>query len=99
MNSFSVAFTPEAETETLLAYFWYENQKAGLGEDFKKCLDLKIESLKNNPKTSSYIYKNIRSSKISRFPYNILYREIKSQIQVIAVFHHSRNPKQWQKRI
>ncbi len=30
MNNFSVAFTPEAETEALLAYFWYENQKVCL---------------------------------------------------------------------
>jgi len=37
MTNFSVAFTPEAEIEALQAYFWYEIQKAGLGEDFKIC--------------------------------------------------------------
>lgn len=99
MTKFSVAFTPEAETEALLAYFWYENQRTGLGEDFKKCLDSKIESVIKNPKTPSYIYKKIRASKIRRFPYNIIYRVFNFQIQIIAVFHHSRNPRQWRKRI
>jgi plasmid stabilization system protein ParE len=99
MANFSVAFTPEAETEVLGAYFWYENQRLGLGEDFKLFLDLKTKSLKKNPKTASYIYKNIRSSKIRRFPYNIIYRIDNSQIQIVAVFHYSRNPKEWRKRI
>ena len=99
MSNFSVAFTPEAETEALRAYFWYENQRLGLGEDFKIFLDLKIESLKKNPKAASYIYKNIQSSKIKRFPYNIIYRIDNYQIQIIAIFHYSRNPKEWRKRV
>src|ERR1035437_3599679 len=61
MTNFSVAFTPEAEIEALRAYFWYENQRVGLGEDFKKCLDSKIESLIKNPKTSSYIEQNLKA--------------------------------------
>lgn len=99
MAKYSVAFTPEAETEALRAYFWYENQRDGLGEDFKICLDSKIDSLMKNPTASSYIYKNIRTSKIKRFPFNIIYRVFNFQIQIIAVFHHSRNPKEWRKRI
>lgn len=99
MTIFSVAFTPEAEMEALEGYFWYENQRIGLGEEFKLCLDVKIELLMKNPKTSSYIYKDIRASKIKRFPYNLLYRIANSQIQIVAVFHHSRNSKEWRKRI
>ncbi len=99
MTQFLVSFTPEAETEALLAYFWYENQRVGLGEDFKICVDSKVESLMKSPNSSSYIYKNIRASKIKRFPYNLIYRVIDSQIQIIGVFHHSRNPKEWRKRI
>ena len=99
MNAYSVSFTPEAETEALHAYFWYENQRGGLGEEFKLYLDIKIDSLKSNPKTSSYIYKNLRTCKVKKFPYQIIYRIQELQIQVIAVFHYSRNPKEWRKRI
>ena len=99
MAQFLVAFTPEAENEALHAFFWYENQRVGLGEDFKLCLDSKVESLMKSPTSSSYIYKNIRASKIKRFPYNLIYRVFHSQIQIIGVFHHSRNPKEWRKRI
>ncbi len=99
MELYAIVFTPEAEIEALQAYFWYEKHKVGLGKDFKKCLDLKIESLKQNPKTSSFIFKNICSSKITRFPYNLIFRISDSQIQIIAIFHHSRNPKEWRKRL
>ncbi len=60
--------------EALQAYFWDKNQKRGLGENFKECLDSKIESLKQNPETSSYILKHLRSSKTKRFLYNLIYR-------------------------
>lgn len=86
MANFSIAFAPEAETEALRAYFWYENQRPGLGENFKICLDSGIESLIKNPKTSSYIYKDIRALKVRRFPYNIIYRIFNSQIQIVAIF-------------
>ncbi len=97
--AYTVAFTPEAELEALKAYFWYEIQKPGLGENFKQCLDSKIESLKQNPEVFSYVLKNFRSSKIKRFPYNLIYRISGTQIQIIAIFHHSKNPKEWRKRI
>ncbi len=41
MKIYAVVFTPEAELEALQAYFWYENQKREIGENFKECLDSK----------------------------------------------------------
>lgn len=99
MISLPVEFTFAAEVEALRAFFWYEAIKKGLGEDFKASLDLKIESLHQNPQAYSFIYKDIRSAKIKTFPYNLIYRVSESKIQIIAIFHHSRNPREWKKRI
>lgn len=99
MKGFAVMFTPEAESDALESYSWYENQRKGLGEVFKISLNLKIESLSNNPEASSYIHKNIRSSKLKKFPFSIIYRISNSQLQILAIFHHSRNPTEWKKRI
>lgn len=88
-----------ADIEILQAYFWYENQKKGLGEKFKTSLNSKIKFIKKNPTQYSYIYKNLRSSKITKFPFNIIYKVSGTQIQIIAIFHHSRNPRQWKRRV
>lgn len=99
MKTYSLLLSDEASEEALEAYFWYEEQRAGLGESFRENLDHKMIFLKQNPLSSSFIFENIRSSKIERFPFNIIYRIVGSQIQVIAIFHHSRNPNEWRKRI
>lgn len=95
---YSVLFGFEAEKEAIEAYDWYKNHNIQLAESFKESLDSKIESLKRNPLTPSFIFKNYRSSKIPRFPYNIIFKLKGTQIQITAVFHSSRNPKEWKKR-
>ena len=99
MKVFSVLFTPEAKNDALDARSWYGQHNIGLAGSFRECLDSKIESLKRNPLAASYLYKNLRSSKIKRFPYSIIYKVSGNQIQIIAIFHHSRNPREWKKRI
>ena len=99
MKNYNVLFSPEAENETKEAYLWYQEKRPGLGNAFRESLRIKIESLKQNPKSASFVYKNVRSFRIKQFPFNIIYRISDSQIQIIAVFHHSRNPREWEKRI
>lgn len=94
-----VVFSPEANDESVKARLWYEEVRQGLGDAFRESLQIKIESIRQNPKYSSFIYKNIRSTRVKRFPFNIIYRISKLQIQVIAVFHHSRNPHEWKARL
>jgi plasmid stabilization system protein ParE len=35
---------------------------------------------------------------LSRFPYSILYRLRLPEVEVVAVFHHRRDPAAWQAR-
>jgi plasmid stabilization system protein ParE len=99
MKPFSVLFTVEARIDSLDAYNWYLQNSPELGKSFQECLDAKLKSLKLNPLTGSYIYKNLRSSKIGKFPFSIIYKVSGNQIQIIAIFHNSRNPREWRKRI
>ena len=99
MINYTVSFSSEAAEETIKAYLWYKQEKPGLEQKFRDNLDMKIDAIKQNPKSSSFVYKNVRSSRMKTFPYNILYRISSSNIQVLAVFHHSRNPKEWKKRV
>lgn len=99
MKIYSIYLSEEAKEDTLKAYFWYEKQRKGLGKIFQESLDSKLKSIRELPGSSSYIFENIRSAKTKRFPYNIIYRIVESQIQVVAIFHSSRNPDEWKKRI
>jgi hypothetical protein len=38
----------EARTDLLDAFYWYQEQRAGLGLDFKLCVDEALSKLKNN---------------------------------------------------
>ena len=85
MENYRVLFFPEAENEARKAYLWYQKEQSGLGNTFREFLRIKIESIKQNPKSSSFVYKNVRSSGMNRFPFNIIYRISDSRIQVIAI--------------
>ena len=98
MDRYSVSFFPEARNEALQAYLWYHAEQPGLEKKFREHLRNKIDSLKADPKASSFVYKNVRSSRMQIFPYSVIYRISNLNIQVIAVFHHSRNPREWKKR-
>jgi toxin ParE1/3/4 len=99
MIKYTVSFSSEATDETYKAYLWYKQEKPGLEKEFRENLRIKIDALKENPKSSTFIYKSVRTSRMKIFPYNIIYRISNLNIQVIAVFHHSRNPREWKKRI
>ena len=96
---YSILFSLEAENEVMEAYDWYKQYSDELAQNFQDALNSKIESLKENPFTPSYILEDYRSSKIRTFPYNIIFKVKGTQIHITAIFHSSRNPKEWIKRI
>jgi plasmid stabilization system protein ParE len=71
----------------------------GLSYDFELCLEAGIDAILRNPEAFQKKYKDIKIRFISRFPYGIHYRYKENQIIVIAVFHTSRSPKNWSKRL
>ena len=68
MEKFRVVFSPEASNEILKAYLWYKMEQPGLEKKFREQLRIKIESIKQNPKASSFIYKDVRSARLKVFP-------------------------------
>ncbi len=79
--------------------FWYENQIIGLSYDFELCLDVGIAEILKYPESFQKIYKTVKIRFINRFPYGIHYIIKKNELYVIGVFHTSRSPKNWSKRI
>ena len=80
------------------AYDWYEQQKNGLGELFLKELDENYGKLQSYPTAYSKRTGKYRQLILKKFPYIIVFKIIKTEVLVYAVFHTSRNPKDKLKR-
>ena len=90
----------EAEGDMFEAYVWYEQKRAGLGEEFLESLDKAEQSIIQNPATYRTRYKRkVRAFLVDRFPYLILYVLEKKDVNVISVFNTNQDPKTWKKRI
>jgi hypothetical protein len=42
----SLIILPEAELDTTEAYDWYQERGLGLGEEFLRCIDASIQTIK-----------------------------------------------------
>lgn len=92
---------PEVDTEIGEAAFWYEKERAGLGEVFLDLVGVTLAEIEAHPRRYARVFKDVRKALLPRpFPYKVLYYldEPRDQIVVIAVLHDSRDPKTWQRR-
>ena len=99
MSSFQLRIHPFAELEIKHAKEWYNGKSNNLGNEFFTEVEKTISQLLNIPKQFSTIKKNIRKAVVKRFPFCIFYIAGANTVDLYAVFHNSRNPQVWEKRI
>jgi plasmid stabilization system protein ParE len=92
-----VILSPKADEEFEEAATWYDRH-TGLGKRFMERTQQALDRIGAMPELHAMIYRDIRRARIAGFPYNILYRILADRIEVVAVFHHKRDPKIWQSR-
>jgi toxin ParE1/3/4 len=97
--SLPIVLRDEAEAEFDEAFDYYENQRAGLGVDFADEIQEVLDRISNNPQIHGIVLADIRKAVVRRFPYCVYYRADGNRVEVIAVFHTSRDPKIWQGRV
>jgi plasmid stabilization system protein ParE len=91
-------FRPEAVEEIDATFHWYEEQRAGLGEEFFSAFLHQLDRIQESPEGWAVLYRNIRACPMRRFPYVIYYRLRSDRINVIAIQHGHRNPRAWRRR-
>jgi plasmid stabilization system protein ParE len=96
--SLPVVFQAGVRDEIDEAYAWYETQRLGLGEEFLTEVQSVLDRIERNPELHAPIYKNVRHTRVKRFPYAAYYRIEPARIAVIAVHHSKRDPRHWQSR-
>ena len=96
---FTLIFTQAARAELIEAQDWYEGEAQGLGRRFRERIDTLPERMSANPRQFPVVFKSVRRALLRRFPYALFFVIDEQTLYfVIACFHASRNPLQWQRR-
>jgi|SRR5262245_27004840 len=90
---------PEAEQDLAEAYSWYEERRVGLGEEFLSAVDACIQKVCRLPEMYAVVHEGYRRGLVRRFPYAVFYEYIESKVTVYCVFHTSRDPEKWRRRL
>jgi toxin ParE1/3/4 len=77
---------------------WYEGRQAGLGDKFTTAVQRVLDDISANPRHHPRALGEVRQGLVHGFPYCVYFREENGQILVIAIFHASRDPSDWQSR-
>ena len=97
--AFNILISQEAQWDIEDSYAFYEAVQPGLGKRFEEDLDNSLQLIATNPKSFQLKYKRIvRIVFTKSFPFGIHYIVDGKDIKVIAVFHTSRSPKNWDSR-
>lgn len=91
--------SPEAEEDLADARRWYQERRAGLGDEFLEQVEVAFEHVRRMPLVPTPKYRDVRRVLLKRFPYAIFYLVDDDRITIVAVYHTSRDPRGWQSRV
>lgn len=97
-------FSRGAEEEIDGAAEWYNEQRAGLGEEFLESLDSLFASMAAMPESFAPVddyagQRRFRQAILRRFPYKVIFEVTPDDtLRVLVVAHTSRAPNYWHPR-
>ncbi len=75
------------------AIAYYNQQRGGLGDEFRSEVYAAIAHVRENPSRYITVAHGIRRCFVHRFPYSVLFRFInKEAIRILVIRHHRRHP-------
>lgn len=91
---------PEAAEEHKKQVAHYEEIQSGLGRRYHAEFQNVLVMVCNSPTRSRIVLApNIRRCMLKVFHFDVIYREVDGQVQVLAVAHHRRQPGYWVARL
>lgn len=96
--SHRLVFRRVALEELREARVWYEESRAGLGDDFVLCVEAALDEARRHPERYPVVHGDVRRVLIRRFPYGVYYAVESKRVVVLAVFHGRRDPDILQQR-
>ena len=90
-----VAYRRKVGRDLAGAYGWYEDQRAGLGEEFLAAVDTTFDAIERIPDMFRRVHGDVRRANVSRFPYAVFFRIDSKSVVVLTVLHTARDPRLW----
>ena len=88
-----------AEKEFDDSIAWYENQRGGLGQEFRAAIEEYFQRIADNPEWFPKVRGEVRRAVVlRRFPFVIHFLIEAERIVILSVFHTSREPEQLKTR-
>ena len=94
-----------ARIEAKQAAAWYEEKRAGLGQEFMDELEAVYARIEEHPHRplrihiQGYDQFEFHQTNLRRFPYKVIYEVIGEDVVVLAVSHMRRKPNYWVDRV
>jgi len=93
-------FSESARVEHLEHVAYYDAQRLGLGARYLAAFEASMVNICENPARFRIEFSpGIRRYRVPGFPYNILYRQSGTDIEVLVVAPHRRRPDYWLARL
>lgn len=96
----SYFFSEAARIEHLEHVAYYEDHRPGLGARYLAAFDAAMTKICEHPERYRVeLPPGIRCFRVPGFPYNILYRQSGTDVEVLVVAPHRRRPGYWLERL
>jgi toxin ParE1/3/4 len=94
-----IRFRPAAARELLAEVRYYDEHYPGRGQRFAAAVELVLQTVERFPDAFPIVYApELRSAKVERFPYRVVYVVVDGNIDILAVAHAKRRPSYWRRR-
>ena len=93
--SLLLSLRPRAEADLDDAYRWYEARLPGLGGAFLQSVDACFTRIQRHPEAHPEVEQRVRRAPLRRFPYGVFYVIREDRIDVLAVYHARRRPREF----
>jgi toxin ParE1/3/4 len=95
----NIIIRPDAAADLHEAFLWYENRRAGLGEELLLEIESALENIRIGYARYPVIHRDTRRTLVKRFPFCVFFRVYEETIVVIACLHAKRSPRTWRERM
>ena len=93
-------FHPEARLEVRSAALWYRERSSASTHGFTLTVAEGVQSIREHPTAwPTWRDTDIRRRVLRRYPYSIFYLVEATEVMIVAVAHHKRQPGYWLPRV
>lgn len=91
----SIVIRPDVFHELDEIEIWYEQQQAGLANQFRDAFSKTLDRIQHQPNTFPTTSPGIHRIEMKGFPYAVFYHPHDNEVVVLHVMHKRRNPQRW----